>query len=128
MGGDCVALDPVTGDEKWRVKSEGPVFSTPHVDQGTVYFGSTDHKVYAVDAKTGDVKWKRETGGGVFGGPAVAKGVVVIASVDKKIYGLDEKTGDVKWTLPIDGMVQSKAATDGERVFLGRLGQHDPRD
>ena len=119
MGGDLVGLDPSSGDEKWRVKTAAPVFSTPHVDNGTVYFGSSDHFVYAVDARTGDVKWRRETGGGVFAGPAVAKGVVVIPSVDKKIYGLDEKTGDVKWTLPVGGMVQSKCATDGERVFIG---------
>ncbi|MGB7161488.1 MAG: PQQ-binding-like beta-propeller repeat protein [Tepidisphaeraceae bacterium] len=119
MGGDLVGLDPNTGDEKWRVKTEGPVFSTPHVDNGVVYFGSTDHQVYAVDAKTGDVKWKTKTEGGVFAGPAVAKGIVVIPSVDKKIYGLDANTGDVKWTLPVDGMVQSKCATDGERVFIG---------
>ncbi|MDQ3440291.1 MAG: PQQ-binding-like beta-propeller repeat protein, partial [Planctomycetota bacterium] len=119
MGGDLVGLDPNSGDEKWRVKTGEPVFSTPHVDNGVVYFGSSDHNVYAVDAKTGDVKWKRKTEGGVFAGPAVAKGVVVIPSVDKKIYGLDAATGDVKWTLPVDGMVQSKCATDGELVFIG---------
>lgn len=119
MGGDLVGLDPNTGDEKWRVKTDEPVFSTPHVDNGVVYFGSSDHHVYAVDAKSGEVKWKRKTEGGVFAGPAVAKGVVVIPSVDKKIYGLDTATGDVKWTLPIGGMVQSKCVTDGERVFIG---------
>jgi outer membrane protein assembly factor BamB len=119
MGGDLVGLDPNTGDEKWRVKTAEPVFSTPHVDNGVVYFGSSDHHVYAVDAKSGDVKWKRKTGGGVFAGPAVAKGIVVIPSVDKKIYGLDAATGDVRWTLPVAGMVQSKCATDGERVFIG---------
>ncbi|HEV2292591.1 MAG TPA: PQQ-binding-like beta-propeller repeat protein [Tepidisphaeraceae bacterium] len=119
MAGDCVALDPRTGEQRWRVKTGGPVFSTPHVDGGVVYFGSADHHVYAVEATSGNVKWKYKTGGGVFAGPAVARGVVVIPSVDKKIYGLDAATGEVKWTLPIGGMVQSKCATDGERVFIG---------
>ncbi len=119
MGGDLVGLDPNTGEEKWRVKTGEPVFSTPHVDDGVVYFGSADHHVYAVDATTGDVKWKRKTEGGVFAGPAVAQGLVVIPSVDKTIYGLDVATGEVKWTLPVDGMVQSKCATDGTRVFIG---------
>ena len=121
MGGALVALDPETGEEKWRVKTENdePVYATPHVDGDTAYFGSADHHVYAVDLKSGEVKWKTRTGGAVLGGPSTAQGVVCIGSVDTFIYGLDQISGEILWRVKSENMYQAKAATDGELFFLG---------
>jgi len=121
MGGALVALDAATGRELWRVKTGGPVFSTPHADAATntVYFGSADHDVYAADLSTGAVKWRAKTGGAVFAGAATAGGVVCIASADTTIYGLDQATGKTIWTAPGGGLFQSKAATDGARFYVG---------
>jgi hypothetical protein len=119
MSGALVALDVVSGRERWRVKTGGPVFSTPHADTNTVYFGSADHHVYAADLSTGAVKWRAKTGGAVFAGPATAGGVVCIASADTNIYGLDQATGKTLWTTPGGGLFQSRIATDGERFYVG---------
>jgi len=118
MGNDLVAVDPSTGKTRWTFPTGNSLFSTPQVDHGTIYFGSTDHYVYAVDCETGKQKWRFETKAGVFGGPAVAEGVVAIASTDKNIYGLDAQTGEKKWKVPVGGMYQSKAATDGSCFFF----------
>ena len=40
---------------KWRFRTAGPIVSTPAVADGTVYFGSGDHNVYAVDERTGSL-------------------------------------------------------------------------
>lgn len=119
MGGDLFCLDAQSGFVRWKFSTGGALFSTPLVDNGTVYFGSADHFVYAVDARRGRLKWKTETGGAVFGGAAVAKNVVCIASVDTKIYGIDTRSGKVLWTTPGEGMYQSAATTDGTRFFVG---------
>ena len=119
MGGDLVAVAPATGRVKWRARTEGAVFSTPHVGQNRVVFGSADHKVYAANPANGKILWKAGTEGAVFGGAAEAQGVVCIASVDRKIYGLDAANGKVLWTAQGEGMYQSQAATDGERFFVG---------
>lgn len=119
MGNDLVVLDPHTGKEQWRARTDGSIFSAPEVADGVVYFGSADHHVYAVDTATREVKWKRKTGGAVFAGPAVAQGVVCAASVDQTIYGLDAATGEVKWTAKGENMFQSEIATDGQRFFVG---------
>jgi outer membrane protein assembly factor BamB len=124
MAGDLVALNPTDGKEKFRAKTGGPIFCEPAVQDGTVYFGSADHFVYAVDAGTGKEKWKTETGAGIFAGPAVAKGVVCIGSSDTKIYGLDASTGSQIWTAQGANMFQTKTATDGERFFVGGWDNH----
>lgn len=119
MGGDLVALDATDGKEVFRVKTGGPVYATPHVEDGIVYFTSADHFIYAADANAGSIKWKTETGGAVLGGACTARGVVCAGSVDTKIYGLDALTGDIRWTVEGQNMYQSKPATDGENFFVG---------
>jgi outer membrane protein assembly factor BamB len=42
------ALDLITGELKWRYKSRGPVVSSPSVEDGIVYVGSLDRKLYAL--------------------------------------------------------------------------------
>jgi outer membrane protein assembly factor BamB len=119
MGGDLVALRASDGSEAFRVMTGGPVYATPHVEDGVVYFTSADHFIYAADARTGAVKWKTETGGSVLGGACVARDVVCAGSTDTKIYGLDAGTGSIRWTVQGLNMYQSQVATDGERFFVG---------
>ncbi len=119
MGGDLVALRASDGTEAFRVKTDGPVYATPHVENGVLYFTSVDHHIYAADAKTGSIKWKTKTGGAVLGGACVAQGIVCAGSVDTNIYGLDANTGAVRWTVKGLNMYQSKPATDGTHFFVG---------
>ena len=65
---------------------------------GTVYIGSTDHKLYAINGKSGVKKWEFETGGSVWSSPAIGSdGTVYVGSFDKKVYALDGQTGTKKW-------------------------------
>jgi eukaryotic-like serine/threonine-protein kinase len=41
------SLDISSGDIRWRYKTRGPVVSTPAIDDGIVYVGSLDRKLYA---------------------------------------------------------------------------------
>lgn len=124
MGNDLVCLDANSGKESFRVKTAGPIFSSPDVTGGVVYFGSADHQIYAADASTGSIKWKSETAGAVLAGPAVAKGVVCVGSTDTKIYGLEAASGKIRWTVPGGNMFQSKTATDGTNFFVGGWDNH----
>jgi outer membrane protein assembly factor BamB len=119
MGGDLVCLDTQSGFVRWKYSTNGALFSTPLVVDGTVYFGSADHHVYALDAQRGTLKWKTKTGSAVFSSAALARGVVCIASVDTKIYGMEARSGKVLWMAQGEGMYQSGATTDGTRFFVG---------
>lgn len=95
---------------KWRFRAGGPIVSTPAVAEGTVYFGSADHSVYAVDERTGAQRWKFATHGRVSSSPAVADGRVYVGSYDGNLYALDAANGTLLW----------KFATEGERRFSAR--------
>jgi outer membrane protein assembly factor BamB len=124
MGNDLVALNPADGSEKFRTKTDGPIFSSPCVTDAVAYFGSADHYVYAVDAKTGQQKWKAKTDGAVLAGPNVAQGIVCVGSTDTNIYGLDINDGHYVWTVPGHNMYQSQTATDGDHFFVGGWDNH----
>jgi eukaryotic-like serine/threonine-protein kinase len=63
----------------------------------TVYFGSSDHHLFALDGKTGKLKWKFRTEGPVHTSPALHDGLVIFGSWDRNIYAVDAKTGLERW-------------------------------
>ena len=95
---------------KWKFQTNGRVYSSPAVVKGTVYFGSTDHYLYAVDKDSGALKWKSKTGSGITSSPAVADGAVYFGSYDGFFYAVDADTGKLKW----------KFQTAGERRYAGK--------
>jgi eukaryotic-like serine/threonine-protein kinase len=95
---------------KWSFRTGAAVLSTPVVASGTVYFGSSDHSLYALAAVTGALRWKFATGGRVTSSPAIAAGRVYFGSFDSNLYALDASSGALVW----------KFTSAGERRFSGR--------
>ena len=101
--------------------------SSPTVVAGIVYFGSGDHRVYALDASTGALRWTFETGNVVHATPAVVDGVVYIGSWDRNLYALNAATGALIWKFQTGDDtdiynqvgIASSAAVAGGTVFFG---------
>ena len=93
LTGTVTALDisaaPQVGS-KWTFTSNGPVYSTPVVAGGRVYFGSEDHWLYCLDAVSGQQIWRFKTGAGIIATPVVVGGKVYAASLDGSLYCLAE--------------------------------------
>ncbi len=92
---------------KWRLKTGGPVVSSPAVADGLLYLGSGDGWLYAIEAAGGKMQWRFPTGGAVDSSPAVSQGRVFFTSRDASCYALDARTGELRW----------RFRTDGERRF-----------
>jgi eukaryotic-like serine/threonine-protein kinase len=101
---------PLLHGIKWKFKTGAAVISTPAVVDGTAYFGSNDHYLYAVNLADGAQRWKFKTGSRVTSSPAVYNGRVYFGSYDGNIYAVDAKSGEQRW----------KFASEGERRFSGR--------
>jgi outer membrane protein assembly factor BamB len=95
--GLLVALDAENGKELWRFRA-GVIESSPLLVGRTVYFGSWDHRVYALDTRTHRPRWTFTTGDEVKGGLAFARGTVYAGSYDGHVYALDAYTGRVRWS------------------------------
>jgi outer membrane protein assembly factor BamB len=100
-GESVVALDPLTGTEKWRFATAGDVESSPTIgSDGTLYVGADDARVYALDSSTGALKWyfTFPDDSDTDSSPALGTdGTVYVGSDKGTLYALDGQTGNLKW-------------------------------
>jgi glucose dehydrogenase len=66
-------------DDLYDFFLSSPIFST---DGSTVYFGSSDNKLYALNAITGKLKWSYKTDGVIHTSPVLYNGKLYIGSWD----------------------------------------------
>ena len=107
---------------KWQAMTGAAVVSSVAIGgDGTIYFGSADHRVYAVDGATGKQKWSFATNDVVDSSPAIgADGTVYIGSQDASVYAIDGGTGKQKWAFSTGASVRSSPSVgvDGT-VYIG---------
>ncbi|HIN23381.1 MAG TPA: hypothetical protein EYM73_03245 [Dehalococcoidia bacterium] len=120
--GFLYAYTAKNGNEFWSpFRTGGAIWSTPAVDKGVAYFGSHDHKVYAVDLNNGDELWSFETAGVVAGKPLVFDGKVFAGSFDKSFYALSADDGSLAWTVEGENWFWAGAVTDGNTIFAPNM-------
>lgn len=115
------ALDAETGEERYHVESEARSMSSPSVDEGIVYFGSHDHRLYAVDdAANGEVNWTFEAGSAIVSSPTLVpdSGLVAIGANDDSIHLIQMSDGAEIWSDRLDGVVSSVPVVVGGSLFV----------
>lgn len=95
--GFVVAMNADSGKILWRFRT-GVVESSPLLVDGTLYFGSWDHHVYALDARTKTLRWSFDAGAEVNTSGAYWGGNVYFATDAGAVYALDARTGHVRWS------------------------------
>lgn len=94
-----VAAIRVTGGKLlWRFR--GPASeSSPLYRNGVLYFGSWDHKLYALDVngRKPKVRWTFQADGEVNAAPAYTSGTIYAATVKGSLYAIASRTGKLRW-------------------------------
>ena len=107
----------------WReFEADGKIWSAATASNGTLYFGTMEHTVYAVDAEEGTERWSFEVGGAVVGSPLVINGTVYVGALDRKIYALDAATGEQKGEFTGDNWFWAGLVSDGSTIYAATLG------
>ena len=122
--GIIYALDAATGQEIWKYKTGGKVFSTPAIwgtgDAASVIIGSCDTYIYSLRIKDGKVNWKYKCGKSVLGSPTVFGGKVYIGASDHTFRALNAKNGKLVWeNKEVKGFVEAKPFVDKGQVVIG---------
>ena len=151
-----IALDPLTGKQKWKTAIEYPA-ETPRVAccgivnrgvailDGTLFRATLDAHVMAIDAATGEEKWKVKSidfkdGYSMTMTPLVADGVVIVGvsggeyGIRGFIEGYDPESGERLWrtyTVPAPGEPGSETWPEGDAWKRGGgpawlTGTYDP--
>ena len=118
-GSADISLTQPQGEVKWSFQTGGEIHSSPAVANGVVYFGSQDHKFYAVDTTTGKIRWQFQTGSFINSSPAVVNGVVYFGSNDGNFYALDATNGSEIWAFNTPYAVESSPAVANGRIYFG---------
>ncbi len=106
LNSEC-AVTQDCGKIKWEFQTGGTIYSCPAIgDDGTLYFGSNDYKLYALKSD-GIKKWEFLTGGEVRSSPAIDnEGNIYVGSEDNKLYAVN-LDGTKKWEFTTGGMIES---------------------
>jgi len=105
----------------WTYTTGGSIaFSSPAVDNGTVYIGSSDGKIYALNAFDGQPLWIHDTGSYADQCcPAVVYGIVYIGLQDNNVCALNATTGEPVWTYQTDQPVYSSPTVANGTIYVG---------
>lgn len=134
--GFLYAVDRESGKQRWkldlgssglerRLPASLPPYaydylhSSPTVEDGTVYIGSADKKLYAVDAETGRVRWSFAAQGSIRSSPAVSEGRVYFGSWDGNVYAVSAESGEEVWSYGAGAPIQGSPAVAMGRVIVG---------
>lgn len=87
----------------WDFATRGRIYSSPVVDDSTLYIGSNDSCLYALDKFNGSLKWKFRTEGQIKSRPLLFNGSVIFNSTDGLVYSVDKKNALVLWQFRTNG-------------------------
>ena len=104
----------------WSHPTGGKIFSSPAVgSNGTIYFGSDDHCLYAV-GPDGAPLWALMAGGSIRSSPVLGPdGTIYFGSMDRYLYAVNP-SGQLLWSFITGGSIQGSPAigSDGT-VYTG---------
>ena len=105
------------GSVLWTYKGNDGFYSSPIVDEDTVYIGSQASMFYAIDRRTGREKWSFSSSGSIWATCVVTDRYVCVGC-DKEMYCLDKFTGRKVWTFSTGGWSwSSPSVVDGVLYF-----------
>ena len=123
-GSTTITEDISVWGEKWSFATADEVKqTTPAIaDDGTIYIGSNDDKLYAI-SPDGTEKWSFLTAGNISTSPSVGPdGTVYIGSDDDNLYALNPADGTEKWAFNTGGNPNNTSAAieaDGSVIYVG---------
>ena len=121
--GAVLALDPATGDTRWKYQAEAMITTPPVAFEDQVFVATDDAHLLALSADSGNQLYSVELEETAMGSPAVQT-LVYVGDVDGNVYGIDPFDGSVSWTIQLTGSIWASPAVAGGMVFIGdRSGQ-----
>lgn len=122
------ALDD-SGSLMWKFSKDFALWGQPVVEGDSVYFGSLDHKVYALNLQTGELLWEVQLSGAINASPLFdpETGLLYVGSLGKEMVAINAESGKISWSYPEDGTISSVWATpilqEGQLIFADETGK-----
>jgi outer membrane protein assembly factor BamB len=117
------ALQPKTGTQLWKFRTDKQLDTTPLIFDGAVFIGSTGGTLYRLNLADGAKQWSFNAGKGIGSSPAVDdKGHLVFGGGDGRVFCLDPATGGQRWMRKTNGYLFASPLIAGGTVYIGSFG------
>lgn len=111
---------PESLDVLWEYAvPKGAFESTAAINNGTVYIGDLDGKLFAFDLETGEVKWEFQADIGFVAAPAFYEGRIYIGNLDGYFFCINADDGKEIWKHESGAEIDSGANFYGDNVIYG---------
>lgn len=118
------AIDANNGFTSWRMRTNGPIVSSPFEYQGTVYFTSADNALYAVNAQSGRERWRFTTSNPIVGSPVVHNDLLYFGGTDGYFYCINVSDGKERWKYKSGAPITSTPYIAGDIILVGSMDHH----
>ena len=111
---------PQINNDIWTYTTRNSIKSSPAVgENGTVYIGSYDNKLYAINP-AGTLKWSYTTGNQIAGSATIgADGTIYVGSYDKRFYAINPD-GTLKWSYTTGNQIAGSATIGADgTIYIG---------
>ena len=115
---EILALDTMSGSQKWSFKAESPFVGSPSVDKGIVYSSTQKGRLYALDAATGNQIWTIDAGDAITTAVALTDDKIAIGVKTGGLFIKDARTGDNRSRVRIGGLINHPPAVGGKSVYV----------
>jgi outer membrane protein assembly factor BamB len=124
-GVDEKSKDPEGSDYDllWRQQLGDLIWSSPTIntEEGIVYIGCSDGKIYAFDSELGTPLWNHsaDAGGPVYGTAAIHGNIVLFGSSEptNSLFALNSTTGERLWRFQANEKVGASPVIVGDTVY-----------
>ncbi len=113
------AIDRKSGKQAWVFRTDGEIFSSASIYQGSILFGSYDNNLYCLNEADGKLKWKYTTDGYVHCAPAIAGNFTFIAGCDEHLRKINIETGEQQADMPLETYLIASPAVAGDVLYVG---------
>lgn len=122
QAGNVVGMNASRPQKLWQFDATGAINGSLETDEGTVYFGSEDSKLYKLNLTTGQPMWPSpfHSGGPIRENLTVGRTMVYVYNDLNGLYGINKETGKPVWQVPTG--LEMICETDGKTFVLARLG------
>jgi outer membrane protein assembly factor BamB len=93
-------------------------------NNGKLYFGSANNKVFSLDAADGFKEWEIDLPDKVWSTPAILNDTLYIGCFDKKLYALNIADGSIEWDYETEGTIVSTPVVDGNTVYFSSFDRY----
>ena len=96
--GRVTAIDAISGEEQWSVKTRVALSAGPGVGDGLVLLGTSNAEIIALNASDGTEQWRTFVKSEVLSVPRIDLEKVIVQAADGSVTALNADDGESLWT------------------------------